>query len=245
MRLRVISESFSQPPIDHPICRSGRAALDAEENMEPGKKSVFRTQINMVPFVAISVSMVAVVIVAMLLLVSVTSVKNDNEALKSNVDSLKSTVESLNQKLMEMQNAQVVNESQEDTFTQELQGIKARTDALEALQGQFGQADPGLAIASFDLKLVANPGYSYQTYAGTGAITAADAKDSFLVLLKKTLKSGGAPTTKKLEYLLVLVVDGSGAFYTDDSAEGTVAKPEYEFAIVGSVRIDAGGQKGE
>lgn len=204
--------------------------------METGRKSSFKTSINMVPFVALSFSMAVFAIIAILLMVSLNSLKSDNAALKSQMETLK-------QELVTLQNASVMNESQEDTYTAGMADIKARVEALEALQKQLEQnsaqpADPGLKVASFDLQFISNPAYAYQTYSGTGTLTAADASNSYLALLQKTLKAGGAPTTKKLEYVLVLVVGGTGTFYTDDSAEGTVQKPEYEFSVVGSVRLE-------
>lgn len=204
--------------------------------METGRKSSYKPSINMVPFVALSFSMAAFAIVAILLMVTMNSLKSDNAALKSQVETLK-------QELVTLQNASVMNESQEDTYTAGMTDIQARVEALEALKKQLEQSDaqavdPGLKVASFNLEFISNPTYAYQTYSGTGTLTSADASNSYLALLQKTLKAGGAPTTKKMEYVLVLVVGGTGTFYTDDSAEGTVQKPEYEFAVVGSVRIE-------
>ncbi len=204
--------------------------------METGRKSGFNASINMVPFVALSFSMAVFAIIAILLMVSMNSLKSDNAALKSQL-------ETMQQELVTLQNASVMNESQEDAFTAGMADIQARVEALEALKKQMEQssaqaADPGLKVASFDLQFISNPAYAYQTYSGAGTLTAADASKSYLVLLQKTLKAGGAPTTKKMEYVLVLVVGGTGTFYTDDSAEGTVQKPEYEFSVVGSVRIE-------
>lgn len=192
---------------------------------------------GVMPLIAWVLPMVVFMLAVILLIGSVSSLKKENGELRADLSSLRNETTA-------SQQAAYDKNRQADAG---MQSIREQLDMLLALHGgpeglQASSSGPKLSIASFDLKFFNNTQYKYQSYTGTGTISAAGSKDSFLALLKKTLKSGGAPTTKKVEYVPVLVAGGTGTFTTDDSAEGAVEKPEYEFEIIGSIRFSASDQ---
>jgi hypothetical protein len=209
------------------------------------KNTDAKKQTGIVPIISLSLSMVVFALVIFLLSSSISSLKKENEGLRADIISLKNE-SSLNQQAVFALQKHV----DENTagMKGDVQNVKSRLDSILALYGgieklQASSADPNFSIASFDLKFFNSADYKYQSYTGTGTITTGDTQDSFLVLMKKTLKAGGAPTTKKIEYVLILVVDGTGTFATDDSSEGAVEKPEYDFEVFGNIRIIGNSQK--
>lgn len=75
-------------------------------------------------------------------------------------------------------------------------------------------------------------------YTGEGVITTSDKKNTYLVVLRVKLKSGGSDYSQP-EYCTVVIVDkGKGEFVTYDSGdEGKITKPQYKFEIVGSIKL--------
>lgn len=79
------------------------------------------------------------------------------------------------------------------------------------------------------------------TYTGSGIITTNNKKDSYIVILKETLKSGGSNDKEKYKptYNTIIVSNGKGNFYTYDSGdEGEITKPNYDFEILGYVTLN-------
>ncbi len=76
------------------------------------------------------------------------------------------------------------------------------------------------------------------TYTGKGIITTQDKNNTYLVVIKQELKSGGSDTTKKIEYNTVLVSDGKGEFITYDCGTAKeIKKPNYDFEIISYLKF--------
>lgn len=77
------------------------------------------------------------------------------------------------------------------------------------------------------------------TYKGNGILTTSDKKGVYMVALKQTLKSGGSEDSEKESVGMVLVSNGKGEFTTYDYGDvGKIEKPDYEFEVVGSQKIN-------
>lgn len=77
------------------------------------------------------------------------------------------------------------------------------------------------------------------TYKGKGFVTTSDKKGVYIVALKQTLISGGGEDTEKESVGIVIVGDGKGEFSTYDYGDvGDITKPNYEFEIIGSKKIN-------
>jgi hypothetical protein len=208
--------------------------------MELDNGSGSKKQMNLL-ILSVCLSMAFFVLLAMVLLLSVSGLKKENKELLHKITSLQNEYETIQESWnTQNNNTGIVS----DQMMAELQDVKAQLNAIVDLHGgvqwlQSPLSGPDFTISSFSLAFFDNADFKYQSYAGTGTVSTVDKQDSFLVLLKKTLKSGGAATTKKVEHIPILVVNGTGAFYTDDSMEGTVVKPDYEFSIIGYIRISS------
>lgn len=205
------------------------------------KSPASKKQIGLLPIISLSLSMVVIALVIFLLATSISTLKKENAELRSDMASLKNDL-NLDQQALDA----LKKQSNEGTtgLQGDVQNIKAQLDSVVTKFGdierqQASLANPDFIISPLDLKYYSDAAYKYQSYTGAGAISTADTQDSFLVLLKKTLLSGGAKTTKPVEYIPILVVGGSGSFSTDDSAEGTVDKPDYAFEVIGYIRFAA------
>lgn len=77
------------------------------------------------------------------------------------------------------------------------------------------------------------------TYKGNGILTTSDKKGVYMVALKQTLKNGGSEDSEKESVGMVLVNNGKGEFTTYDYGDvGKIEKPDYEFEVVGSQKIN-------
>lgn len=77
------------------------------------------------------------------------------------------------------------------------------------------------------------------TYKGNGILTTSDKKGVYIVVLKQTLKSGGSEDSKKEDVDIVLVSNGKGEFSTYDYGdEKKIEKPNYEFEVIGSQKVN-------
>ena len=96
-------------------------------------------------------------------------------------------------------------------------------------------------IASFNIE-AETTNFEYTTnittYEGKGLIITPNKKDTYLVVIKVNLKSGGDENSKKEYCTNVLVTDGKGEFTTYISGdEDKTTKPEYEFEILGYIKF--------
>lgn len=77
------------------------------------------------------------------------------------------------------------------------------------------------------------------SYKGNGILTTSDKKGVYIVALRRTLKSGGSEDSNKEDVNMVLVSNGKGEFSTFDYGDvGKIQKPDYEFEIIGSQKIN-------
>lgn len=76
-------------------------------------------------------------------------------------------------------------------------------------------------------------------YTGNGLITTQEKKGTYIVALKKSLKSGGDENSEKETLTTVMVSNGKGEFGTYDYGEvDKITKPEYEFEILGYIKFN-------
>lgn len=210
------------------------------ETNEGHQGSARKKRVSIAPYVAMALSTLVFSLTVCMVLSSVSALKKENAALRDDVAALRNSVVTDREAVKSVQ-------KQAEDLRAELDGFRSLLDKIPALQGDLemikaASASPGFKVDSFNLSFFSDADYKYQSYTGAGSVRCDDAQGSYLALLRKTLKSGGAPTTKPVEYVPILVVGGAGSFSTDDSAEGTVEKPVYEFEIVGYVRMTAAGQ---
>jgi hypothetical protein len=207
-----------------------------------------RKQTNLISMIALSLSIIVLALVIVYVLITVSMMRKDIITVSAAMPSLKDEYKSdlaRNDALdgaaidaLKKQNYETITAMQRD-----IMDINMQLDKITALQSDVEKlktpaADPKFNVTSFNLAYFSdNSDFEYQSYSGVGIISADNLKDSFFALLKKTLKSGGAPTTPKVEYLTILVVNGTGTFETDDSVAGPMVKPVYEFEIIGYARI--------
>jgi hypothetical protein len=109
------------------------------------------------------------------------------------------------------------------------------------LLGTGGGVNPKFEVEDFDITKTESD-YTYSTYVyfdGEGTVTTSDTKNSYIVVLKCTLTSGGGDYSEEEFTRLIQVVDGEGTFYTYDSGyEGSITKPKYDFEVVGYVKLN-------
>lgn len=79
---------------------------------------------------------------------------------------------------------------------------------------------------------------NYTTYEGSGLITTTEKKGTYLVVLKKILKSGGDEDSEQESYATVMIANGKGEFATYDSGDvDKITKPQYDFEILGYIKF--------
>mgnify|MGYP000887658758 CR=1 FL=1 len=109
------------------------------------------------------------------------------------------------------------------------------------LLGTGGGVNPRFEVEDFNVTKTESD-YTYSTYVyydGEGTVTTSDTKNSYIVVVKCTLVSGGGDYSEEETTRVIQVVDGEGTFYTYDSGyEGSITKPKYEFEIVGYVKLN-------
>lgn len=188
-----------------------------------------RNHNNMIPFIVLTLTIVILALVVIMLQISLSDFKKDYTQLKENVSQLNNGIQT------DLNAVKI----QKDLLQAELTDVRDQLAVLQnnQIQSAATPAVPKFKIDSFNLSFFSSTEYIFQSYSGTGTISSDDVKDSFLVLVKKSLKSGGAPATQKVEYMPILVVNGLGNFTTSDSFEGKMEKPDYGFDIVGYSRI--------
>ena len=77
------------------------------------------------------------------------------------------------------------------------------------------------------------------TYKGSGILTTPEKKGVYIVALKRILKSGGSENSEEENVEIVLVSNGKGEFSTYDYGDvGKIEKPNYEFEVIGSQKIN-------
>lgn len=106
--------------------------------------------------------------------------------------------------------------------------------ATTLIKPKFEVTDYSITTDTTDYTSIQNT----TSFDGRGIITTNDKKGIYLVALKEKLISGGMDT--KSEYVtLVVVSNGKGEFSTYDYGNvGEITKPQYEFEIVGSQKIN-------
>ena len=103
------------------------------------------------------------------------------------------------------------------------------------IKPNFEVTDFKISSETTDYTSIANS----TTYKGEGILTTSDKKGVYMVALKQILKSGGSEDSKKENVNIVLVSNGKGEFSTYDYGNvGKIEKPNYEFEIIGSQKIN-------
>lgn len=136
---------------------------------------------SLIPVVALSLSIVVLALVIILLMISISDLKKDNTDLWETISSLKSENKTNLDAIGELKNLYEADKKSMQADMDEVQNqLDKKIDDLKNMKPASPAAVPNFKIDSFKLSFFNDTTYKFQSYSGTGIISADDVKDSFL-----------------------------------------------------------------
>jgi hypothetical protein len=117
--------------------------------------------------------------------------------------------------------------------------ILAIIASIGAFSNKSAASSVSFSVENFEQKKIEYEYLEETAYSGEGNVYTDDHENTYLVVLKLTITSGGGADSNKTSYQMVQVVNGKGEFSTYDYGDNSnYSEPKYKFDIVGYVKLE-------